>query len=417
MSSLERIKNHSVTRNAAALGIMQISNYAVPLLLLPFLTHQLGADTFGVVAITLAVIQLSFVLTDYGFTLSATYSISINRNSTTFINNKIGAVFGAKIILVSTAITLLLAIPNIFSKLSQYSAFFTAASIATIAQAFQPIWLFQGIERMKYITIYTVITKILYAALVLMFVRNPSDAILVIYYWGLSQTLGLFTSLYLMKMEGYSISLPTLKSVKGEFLEGAQYFWSRLAVAIYTSASTLVVGTNSTTQAAHFAVCEQIYKAGQNVTSPINNAMFPYMAKNKDWSVFYKILAGTAAILFIGCATLSIFSEQILILLFGIEYAAATSTLMIFLCITVVNYFTVTFGYSAFAALGNISTANTSVIAGSLVHAIILFALYSSDMVNATNVALAILFTESLVLCIRLYTFNKIKSTLYRLNK
>ncbi|MBK7298995.1 MAG: oligosaccharide flippase family protein [Moraxellaceae bacterium] len=79
MGILQKIKSHSVTKNVSALGVMQIANYVVPLLLLPFLARQLGIEAFGVVAITFASIQLVMVLTDYGFSLSATYAISVTE--------------------------------------------------------------------------------------------------------------------------------------------------------------------------------------------------------------------------------------------------------------------------------------------------------------------------------------------------
>ncbi|VVP36260.1 hypothetical protein PS874_04487 [Pseudomonas fluorescens] len=415
MSRFNKIKNHSVTRNASALGIMQIANYATPLLLLPFLTHQLGIVAFGIVAITLAAIQLAFILTDYGFSLSATYAISVRRDDVEFINRKIGAVFGAKIILVFILLLTTLTTFILYPKLSAYIHYFLIGLLASIAQAFQPIWLFQGVERMKNITIYTVATKLIYALLVLTLVRAPGDAILVIYCWGFAQFIGLLASIHFMHKEGYKISWPCGRAIIEEFKDGAQFFWSRLAVAMYTSASTLIVGTHSTTQAAHFALCEQIYKAGQNVTAPINNAMFPYMAKHKNWRAFYKTLIATGLILTAGCIFLSFFSDTLLITLFGKEYLSASSILLVFLCTTVVNYFTVTFGYSAFAALGNIGIANTSVIAGAIIHVIILVVLYSHAEINAFNVALSILFTETLVMCIRLTAFvilkNKIRTS------
>ena len=410
MSSFKKIKNHSVTRNAAALGIMQIANYAVPLLLLPFLTRQLGLEAFGIVAITLAAIQFAFVLTDYGFTLSATYAISVNRDNINYINKKIGAVFGAKALLLSAAAIALLAIPHAVQKLSIYAPYFAAALIATAAQAFQPIWLFQGVERMKNITIYTVATKVLYALLVLILVRAPDDAILVIFCWSAAQFIGLIASIYFMYAEGYRITTPSFTSIKEEFKQGAQFFWSRLAVSLYTSASTLIVGTHSTVQAAHFSVCEQIYKAGQNITSPINNAMFPYMAKNKDWNAFYKVLMITGLVMILGCLTLSFFAEFVLGLLFGAEYKVATPVLLVFMCTTVVNYFAVTFGYSAFSALGRIGIANISVIAGGVLHATILSLQYLFYEISAYNVAFAVLATEIFVMTVRIGIFFYLKN-------
>lgn len=411
LSKIKSIGKHSVSRNAAALGVMQIANYAVPLLLLPFLTRQLGMEAFGMVAITLAAIQLAFVLTDYGFSLSATYSISTNRENTDFVNQKISAIFGAKALLVSLLAVALIIASQTVPSLQAYTTYIIAAFIAICAQAFQPIWLFQGIERMKNITLYTVLTKVLYAILVLQLIRSPEDAVTVIYCWSAAQVIGLLASLYFMYSAGYRVSWPSLQTVRHEFVDGAQFFWSRLAVAVYTSASTLVVGSQSAAQAAQFAVCEQIYKAGQNVTSPINNAMFPYMAKNKDWKIFYKILFIAGITMTTGCLVLAYYATPLLTILFGDEYGTATPVLLIFLCTTIINYFGVTFGYSAFSALGRVEIANISVIVGAIIHAATLYLIYTNIEITAITVALSILITESIVMCIRIITLILIKKT------
>lgn len=367
-------------------------------------------EAFGVVAITLAAIQLAYVVTDYGFSLSATYSISINRENTDFVNQKISAIFGAKALLVSLLAVGLIIASQTVPSLQAYTTYIIAAFIAICAQAFQPIWLFQGIERMKNITLYTVLTKILYAILVLQLISSPEDAVTVIYCLSAAQVIGLLASLYFMYSAGYRVSWPSLQTVRHELVDGAQFFWSRLAVAVYTSASTLVVGSQSAAQAAQFAVCEQIYKAGQNVTLPINNAMFPYMAKNKDWKVFYKLLLITSIIISTGCLILAYCAKPFLTLLFGSEYGNATSVLLVFLCTTVINYFCVTFGYSAFAALGRVDIANITVIAGAILHTLALTLIYNFYEINALSVALSILLTETFVMTLRLSCLIHIKS-------
>lgn len=407
---LKKLSSHSVARNAGALGVMQIANYAVPLLLLPFLTRQLGAEAFGVVAITLASIQLAFVLTDYGFSLSATHSISINRENKQFVNEKIAAIFGAKVFLVIVASVLLVVIPASISEFREYLEFFVVAIIATVAQAFQPIWLFQGIEQMKNITLFTVLTKVVYAVLVLSLVSGPQDAIIVIYCWGAAQALGLIAALRLVYVAGYKVSIPDIEATVREFKEGAQFFWSRLAVSVYTSASILVVGSASAVQAAQYAVCEQVYRAGQNVTSPINTALYPYMAKNKDWKTFFRIVAVVGSIITLGSAFLSFYSEILLAFIFGEEYRAAAPVLMVFLCTTVINYFAIAFGYSAYSALGRIDVANKTVILGAVFHLTVLFNAYFLFQISAIAVAVVVLSTETVVTILRVVIFFRIKN-------
>lgn len=381
---------------------MQIANYAVPLLLLPFLTRQLGMEAFGMVAITLAAIQLAFVLTDYGFSLSATYSISTNRENTDFVNQKISAIFGAKALLVSLLAVALIIASQTVPSLQAYTTYIIAAFIAICAQAFQPIWLFQGIERMKNITLYTVLTKVLYAILVLQLIRSPEDAVTVIYCWSAAQVIGLLASLYFMYSAGYRVSWPSLQTVRHEFVDGAQFFWSRLAVAVYTSASTLVVGSQSAAQAAQFAVCEQIYKAGQNVSAPLNSALYPYMAKKKDWRTFLTIAIASCIILSIGCATIALFSKEILNFLFGDLYTNANGILIIFMLTTVINHMAMSFGYTAFSAIGRLDIPNKTVFAGAAFYISAVALGYLFFELNALYFTTTILITEFMVMLLRI---------------
>lgn len=415
MCFFRRLFSHSVFKNASALTIMQLANYIVPLLLLPFLTRVLGMEAFGMVAITLAMAQFAFVLTDYGFSLSATYEISINRDDSGYINKKLSSIFGVKLVLVLLSCLIVLTLPFIIKSYAPYSNFFAIIMIAIFAQAFQPLWLFQGIEKMKNITIYSVLTKIVYALLVVFFVRTPSDAYLVILFWGIAQILGTACALFFIYKEGYKILIPKYLDMISEVRDGAQFFWSRLAVSTYTSLSTVFLGIAGPLHSAIYAASEQIYKAGQNVTGPINAAMFPYMVKNKDWKFFYKIFFTSLTVLIVGCSIVGIYSKELLSIIFGEEYASANDVLRVFLICVVLNYVSVTFGYSVFGTLGRIDIANKTVILGAIVHVLFLSFLnwYS---VTALTVAIAVCTTELVVCLLRFLCFIHIKNNLRVIN-
>ncbi|MCE9918367.1 oligosaccharide flippase family protein, partial [Obesumbacterium proteus] len=67
-------------RNISLLFIIQLSNYVFPLLTIPYLSRVLGAENFGFLAISQAVIQYFIFFTEYGFNLSVTRKISLNRH-------------------------------------------------------------------------------------------------------------------------------------------------------------------------------------------------------------------------------------------------------------------------------------------------------------------------------------------------
>lgn len=401
----QRIRHHSLGRNAIALTAMQATNYIAPLMVIPYLTRVLGTHEFGAVAVTLAAIQFAFVVTDYGFSLSATRDIALNSTDKHYVSRKIGAVWGAKLPLLALSIMGLLILPAWVDKLHTYGPYFTAGTLAVCAMAFQPVWFFLGIERMKNVTIYMVATKVLYVLLVFVVVHGPKDAFFVIYCWGGAQLLGLVVSIYLVYHEGYGLGMPRLRECLHELRASAQFFWSRLSVALYTSANTVVVGTLGTVAAAHYSVCEQVYKAGQNVAAPINTALFPYMTKNRDWRLFGQLLVAVGGVLIIGCTVVGVFAGPLLRFVFGAEYASSAPVLAIFCAVVVINYYGMTFGYAAFSALDKVHIANISVVVGTMVQVGLVAWLYAAGRMSPLTMALSVLATEGFVMSFRVIFF------------
>ena len=62
----------NLLKNGTSLGIVQLSNYILPLITLPYLARVLGPDYFGLVMMAQATMIYLTLLTDYGFNLSAT---------------------------------------------------------------------------------------------------------------------------------------------------------------------------------------------------------------------------------------------------------------------------------------------------------------------------------------------------------
>jgi PST family polysaccharide transporter len=289
-----------------------------------------------------------------------------------------------------------------FSDYSNYKNLFLFTLLAVAAQAFQPIWFFQGIERMKNITIYMVITKVLYALLVILLVRGADDVLLVIFSWAIAQTVGAIISILFVYHEGFSIPFPTIKSVLTTLKNSRHFFVSRIAVAMYTSVNTIALGlVGNTTQLAYYGVCEQLYKAGQNVTMPINQALYPYMSKEKNWPLFFKLVSIVVIILTAVLFFINYFIGDILGLIFGEQFSEAAFIMTILLAMIVVNYIGVAFGYPAFGAMGFPQYANKTVVVGAIIHILMISTLFYMGQINAYFIAITTLITEVVVATLR----------------
>jgi len=64
-------------RNMASLGLLQVANYLIPILLIPFVTSILGNELFGRVSYAQNIVSYLTLLVNYGFEYAATRRISL----------------------------------------------------------------------------------------------------------------------------------------------------------------------------------------------------------------------------------------------------------------------------------------------------------------------------------------------------
>lgn len=409
------MKNNKLYSNVLALFFIQIANYIAPLLILPYLSRVLGLDGFGYIAVLLSFCGLLGLIVDYGFNLSATAQISKKRNDKLYINELISIIFCIKTMIVITVVAILFIVsffyPNV---LNSYLLFYI--TILLVGQSLQTIWYFQGTENMKKFTYVTIISKLFYLFFTFILVKSKSDIDYVILSLALSFIFSGAFNLVLLYREGVRIVKLSISRVICEVKFSFSFFISRLFVSAYTQASTIVIGHFSGAGAAGiYGSSEKLYQAAQSASSPVISALYPFLVKNKNEKLFYRLIFVCA--IFVTCCTIfSIMnSKLILTVFFGKDFVVASDVFSIFMCIVPISFVSMCFGYPAFALINNIKLCNVTVMIAASIHITVLLFLIYLDMISPMSVVSSLLITEIVVLLLRVSLYFKYKKLNYEL--
>ncbi|MCS2156061.1 oligosaccharide flippase family protein [Scandinavium sp. H11S7] len=396
--------NKVLLKNMVALTLVQFSNYLAPLLVLPYLSRTLGTDGFGMIMMSLSLCSIGFIVTDYGFNLSASYWIAKNVNKIERVSNYIGAVYVIKLLLICLFLVGLLLYSFLSDGIlaSNYELI-TLIGFVVLFQSFQPMWFFQGIEKMKNVTIYMVISKLSYLLFVWVLVKKQNDIDYVLVSLLISNIIASVISMFSIYREGYKIKKPAWYLIVHVFRSSSGFFLARLSVSVYTSASTLIVGNFAGLhQAAMYSASEKLYMAGQSLSSPVSQALFPYLARTGNSKALIKIMAVMLPVFIICCVVISLISDKFIYLFYGPGFEDTVPIFNILLLSMVVTFVSINFGYPAFASLNKLRFANLTVFIGGVVQLLLLFYLYHNNIITGMNVAVCVLITESVVLICRI---------------
>ncbi|MGB4611730.1 MAG: oligosaccharide flippase family protein [Methanothermobacter thermautotrophicus] len=396
-----------LAENFLSLSTLQVLVYIIPFITLPYLTRVLGVYNYGLVNFAIAFNTYFIIITDYGFNLSAVREISVNREDPHRVSEIFSSVMLIKGILATLSFCILLLVILNIPRFSVNWQVYIFAFGLVIGNVIFPTWFYQGMERMKYITVLNVLTNLIFLAAIFIFIKRPSDYL----YVPLLQSMGTLTagviSQWIIRTRfNVRFHLPPLRTVYETFRDSTQFFLSRVSVSIYTSSNSFFLGLFAgNTAVGYYSAAEKLYTAAQGLYSPLMQVTYPYMAKTRNRAFHRKVLRYSLILNTILCGGIILFAPTIIGILFGPQYMPSVNVLRLLAAALMVVIPSILLGYPFLAVLGQQRYANGSVIIGSIVHLIMLLAV--SAFMNIYIVACLVIITETIVLAIRVYGIKK----------
>lgn len=326
-----------LTGNIFSLGVLQGANYILPLFTVPYLVRVLGPEYFGLLAFATATIMYFMLMTDYGFNLSATRQISIHREDEDKVNEIFSSVMMIKTALLIISFGLMSLLVFSFEKFSQHWEVYFITFGMVIGQVLFPIWLFQGMERMKYIAYLNIGAKAFFTVCIFIFVQEQADYLLVPLLTAMGFIVAGIWSLYLVKKEfNVSFVWQPIANLKFQLVDGWHVFLSSMAISLYTISTTFILGIfASNTVVGFFAAADKIVQAIKGLYVPVSQAIYPLISKkiHKDkqagLAFIHKITWVIGTGMFVISAILFLLAEPIVNLLLGEQYQQSILILQI----------------------------------------------------------------------------------------
>lgn len=309
---LKGLLRHGLFQNALFLYGVQLATYLFPLLTVPYLTRVLGPTAWGLVAFALAFGAYIDLLVEYGFIFSATREVSLHRDYRDRLADLLAGVLGAKALLALFAVIVSFLVQPWVPLLREYPALFYAGVFLALAQSFNMMWYYQGLERMRTVASLDILARALATAGIFVLVRTPEDGWKVLVIQGLASSLSVAIASGLAYRE-VPFHFPTLSLVWKALRMGWNVFIFGNAASLYTIGNTFFLGLLAPPQfVGYYAGAEKIVNAlFYGLLEPVNESLYPRLS-----TLFSRAQTEAARLARIGIALMSIIGVVMGILIF-----------------------------------------------------------------------------------------------------
>lgn len=252
-------------------------NFLFPLILIPFYIHVFGITNYGLIAISLSLINYISVINDYSW--NALGPIKIGKLNPDFnaISKYISTVINAKFLLTIPSFLLLFLLSHLYSAISSNTLFFLSLFLMLFSRTQNAHWIFIGLNKVNVYFIINSVFKISCLLTILFCVKSKESFQILFFILGLFDSLIFITSyLYLFLKEKFIYSKTSIKDISAELQSGFKMFLTNLTVCSILNSGTLILGVFFDSKIVGiYSVSEKVIMLGKHCIGVLFQGVFP----------------------------------------------------------------------------------------------------------------------------------------------
>ena len=272
------MKKKSLGLNAFLNGLRSVLNLFFPLITFPYVSRVLSVSGIGIYNFSNTYITYFILIAGLGIATYAVREGAKYRENRSKINEFASQIFSLNMIATMIAYLLLFASLIIFKNLRNYVSCILIFSLQILFTTLGTEWIYTIYEDYTYITIRSIIFKIISIILLFLLVRKPEDYLI---YAAITVFSAVGSNLlnFIHAREFVHIRLTTQTNWKSHLRPVLVIFASAIAVTIYVSSDTTILGLLKNDYAVGiYSTSVKIYQIAQSLLSALLTVTIPRLA-------------------------------------------------------------------------------------------------------------------------------------------
>ena len=319
----------SIKKNFAYKSVLTLSTYLINFITFPYVARVLGVERIGLVNFVDNTVNYFLLFATMGVGLLGVREIAAVKEDKKRRDQVYSSVLALNLLFTLVSLGIYLLCISTIPKLCQYDELFYIGTAKILFTVFLVEWFFTGVENFRYITLRSILIKVLYIISVFLFVRDTSDyRLYFILTVGVVVLNALINQLYIRKFV----------RVRWNNIQLFKYLKQNVTLGIYTLMTSMYLTFNvmylglvsNNTEVGYYTTAFKLYSVILGFFTAFTNVMLPRMSSllaNGEKDRFQELVNRSFSVMSTCCIPLilcsMIMAPQIVYILSGPGYEGA----------------------------------------------------------------------------------------------
>jgi len=319
----------SIKKNFAYKSVLTLSTYLINFITFPYVARVLGVERIGLVNFVDNTVNYFLLFATMGVGLLGVREIAAVKEDKKRRDQVYSSMLALNLLFTLVSLGIYLLCISTIPKLCQYDELFYIGTAKILFTVFLVEWFFTGVENFRYITLRSILIKVLYIISVFLFVRDTSDyRLYFILTVGVVVLNALINQLYIREFV----------RVRWNNIQLFKYLKQNVTLGIYTLMTSMYLTFNvmylglvsNNTEVGYYTTAFKLYSVVLGFFTAFTNVMLPRMSSllaNGEKDRFQELVNRSFSVMSTCCIPLilcsMIMAPQIVYILSGPGYEGA----------------------------------------------------------------------------------------------